>query len=87
MYVSQNNMYVTYPTWTDGGQYTSIYRVSINGAQLTFEAQGNVPGYTINQYSMDEYNGYFRVATNWYNTDTNEQRLRVRLKLDHCRQT
>ena len=68
MYVSQNNMYVTYPTWTDGGQYTSIYRVSINGTQLNFEAQGNVPGYTINQYSMDEYNGYFRVATNWYNT-------------------
>ena len=65
MYVSQNNMYVTYPTWTDGGQYTSIYRVGINGAQLTFEAQGNVPGYTINQYSMDEYNGYFRIATNW----------------------
>jgi len=68
MYVSQNNMYVTYPTWTDGGQYTSIYRVGIDGAQLTFEAQGNVPGYTINQYSMDEYNGYFRIATNWYNT-------------------
>ena len=70
MYVSQNNMYVTYPTWTDGGQYTSIYRVSINGTQLTFEAQGNVPGYTINQYSMDEYNGYFRVATNWWQSNT-----------------
>jgi inhibitor of cysteine peptidase len=67
MYVSQSNMYVTYPTWTDGGQYTSIYRVSINGAQLSFEAQGSVPGYTINQYSMDEYNGYFRIATNWQN--------------------
>ena len=37
MYVSQNNMYVTYPTWTDGGQYTSIYRVAINGAQLTLK--------------------------------------------------
>ena len=67
MYVSQNNMYVTYPTWTDGGQFTSIYRVSINGTQLTFEAQGSVPGYTINQYSMDEYNSYFRIATNWQN--------------------
>ena len=67
MYVSQNNMYVTYPTWTDGGQFTSIYRVSVNGTQLTFEAQGSVPGYTINQYSMDEYNSYFRIATNWQN--------------------
>jgi inhibitor of cysteine peptidase len=65
MYVSTNNIYVTYPTWKDEGQYTSIYRVSINGAQLNFEAQGSVPGYTINQYSMDEYKGNFRIATNW----------------------
>jgi uncharacterized secreted protein with C-terminal beta-propeller domain len=68
MYVSTDNLYVTYPTWTDGGQYTSIYKVSINGAELSFKAQGSVPGYTINQYAMDEYNGYFRIATNWYNT-------------------
>jgi uncharacterized secreted protein with C-terminal beta-propeller domain len=65
MYVSQDNIYVTYPLWTDGGEYTSIYRVSINGAQLNSEAQGMVPGYVINQYAMDENNGYFRVATNW----------------------
>ena len=62
MYVSLGNMYVTYPTW-NGGQYTSIYRVSIDGGSLTFEAKGNVPGYVLNQYSMDEYNGYFRLAT------------------------
>ncbi|MGA3289962.1 MAG: beta-propeller domain-containing protein [Candidatus Bathyarchaeia archaeon] len=68
MYVSQNNMYITYPAWTNSGEFTSIYRVSINGTQLSFEAQGSVPGYTINQYSMDEYNGYFRIATNWQNT-------------------
>src|SRR5208337_3268631 len=41
-----------------------------NGTQLTFEAQGSVPGYTLNQYSMDEYNGYFRVATNWWQGNT-----------------
>jgi inhibitor of cysteine peptidase len=66
MYVSPNNIYVTYPTWTDQGQFTSVYRISINGAQLSSEAQGSVPGYLINQYSMDEdNNGYFRVATTW----------------------
>ena len=72
MYVSQNNMYVTYPTYTDNGEYTSIYMVGINGARLTFEAQGSVPGYTVNQYSMDEYNGYFRVATNTWQGNTNQ---------------
>ncbi len=65
MYVSQNNMYVTYPTYTSQGEFTSIYKVAINGADLSFQAEGNVPGYVINQYSMDEYNGYFRIATNW----------------------
>jgi inhibitor of cysteine peptidase len=67
MYVSTGNMYVTYPTWSDG-QYTSIYRVRIDGNSLAFEAKGNVPGYVLNQYSMDEYNGHFRVATTWQKT-------------------
>jgi inhibitor of cysteine peptidase len=70
MYVSPSNIYVTYPTWTDTGQYTSIYRVSINGLQLNFEARGNIPGTVINQYAMDEYNGNFRVATNWQELDS-----------------
>ena len=70
MYVSPSNIYVTYPTWTDAGEYTSIYRVSINGLQLNFEAKGNIPGNVINQYAMDEYNGNFRVATNWQELDS-----------------
>lgn len=69
MYVSTSNIYVTYSTWNEG-QYTTIYRVRINGATLAFEAKGNVPGYVLNQYSMDEYNGYFRVATTWQNEKT-----------------
>ncbi|HSV48851.1 MAG TPA: beta-propeller domain-containing protein [Candidatus Acidoferrales bacterium] len=67
MYVSTDNLYVTYTGWDQtSGQYTSIYRVAIDGLQLSLAAQGGVPGYTLNQYSMDEYNGYFRIATNWY---------------------
>ncbi len=64
MYVSMDNIYVTYSTWNEG-QYTSIYRVRVNGGALAFEAKGSVPGYVLNQYSMDEYNGRFRVATTW----------------------
>jgi inhibitor of cysteine peptidase len=63
MYVSQGNIYVIYPTFSEQGQYTSIYRVSVAGSTLTFEAKGSVPGTVLNQYSMDEYNGNFRVAT------------------------
>jgi inhibitor of cysteine peptidase len=69
MYVSLGNMYVTYPAWS-GDQYTSIYRVSINEGALAFEAKGSVPGTVLNQYSMDEYNGYFRLATTNWNDKT-----------------
>jgi inhibitor of cysteine peptidase len=64
MYVSTNNIYVTYPNWVNGTDVTSIYRVKIDGLQLTLAAQGGVPGYTINQYALDEYGGNLRIATN-----------------------
>jgi len=71
MYVSLGNIYVTYPAWSDG-QFTSIYRVSIDNGKLTFVAKGSVPGSLLNQYSMDEFNGYFRLATtNWKDTTQN----------------
>jgi inhibitor of cysteine peptidase len=71
MYVSLNNMYVTYPTWSDG-QFTSIYRISVDNGNLSFQAKGVVPGNVLNQYSMDEYNNFFRLATtNWKDTTQN----------------
>jgi uncharacterized secreted protein with C-terminal beta-propeller domain len=49
----------TIVTW----QGTAIYRVQISGDSMTFAAKGNVTGNVLNQYSMDEYNGYFRIVT------------------------
>jgi uncharacterized secreted protein with C-terminal beta-propeller domain len=74
MYVSPSNIYLTYSGWDQtSGQYQSIYRVGINGLQLSVQAQGSVPGYIINQYAMDEYNGYFRVATNYWSQESSKQ--------------
>jgi len=67
MYVSTSNIYVTYSTWNDG-QYTSIYRIRVNEGELSFEAKGSVPGYVLNQYSMDEHKEHFRIATTWQKT-------------------
>ena len=47
-------------------QGTAIYRIQISGPSLTFAAAGNVTGTVMSQYSMDEYNGYFRIATTSY---------------------
>jgi len=77
MYVSLGNIYVTYPTWSEQGQYTSIYRVHVNGSKVDFEAKGNVAGYVLNQYSMDEYNGYFRLATTSQKNQTQQNNVYV----------
>lgn len=42
---------------------TVIHRISISGGEIRHEAEGEVPGRVLNQFSMDEYNGYFRIAT------------------------
>ncbi|MDR1993827.1 MAG: beta-propeller domain-containing protein [Nitrososphaerota archaeon] len=71
MYVSYQNFYVTYSVWDQTiGQYTAIYRIAINDLQLSLEAQGSIPGRVLNQYSMDEYNNSFRVATNYFGSET-----------------
>lgn len=60
MYVSLNNIYVTFPDIAEG---TTIYRVQMQNNNLTAMAQGEVPGQVLNQYSMDEHGDYFRIAT------------------------
>lgn len=42
---------------------TDLYRFSLQDGVITMEDQGSVPGYVLNQFSMDEYNGYFRIVT------------------------
>jgi uncharacterized secreted protein with C-terminal beta-propeller domain len=40
-----------------------VHRIRINNGEITYEAGGSFPGRVLNQFSMDEDNGYFRVAT------------------------
>ncbi len=63
MYVSQNNMYITYSTYDRQIQGTKVHRISIDEGHIEYEASGEVPGYVLNQFSMDEFNHYFRIAT------------------------
>jgi len=72
MYVSLNNMYLVVPNtnvWIlreNGGEpkeETLIYRVKLDQEKIVAEAEGAVSGYVLNQFSMDEYNGFFRIAT------------------------
>jgi uncharacterized secreted protein with C-terminal beta-propeller domain len=74
MYVSLNNIYITFHE-PDG--QTSIYRVRTENKTLTCEAQGKVPGRELNQFSMDEYNNHFRVATTTSVNGTTQNNLYI----------
>ena len=64
MYVSLNNIYLVVPKWSETGtEVTIIHRIHIEGSKIKYEATGQVPGRVLNQFSMDEYRGYFRIAT------------------------
>ena len=44
-------------------QNSTVFRVSYSSGDIAVKTAGSFPGVVLNQFSMDEYNGYFRVAT------------------------
>lgn len=42
---------------------TQIYKFDVNGTAIKLAAQAEVKGTPLNQFSMDEYEGHFRIAT------------------------
>lgn len=46
-----------------GNRNSQLYKFRLNQGKVTFVAEGTVPGTPINQFAMDEHNGYFRIAT------------------------
>ncbi|MDZ5710967.1 beta-propeller domain-containing protein [Jeotgalibacillus haloalkalitolerans] len=75
IYMSKENLYIAsmqhtffpmmdiMPAGGGPGDETEIYKFSIDRLNVQFAAQGKVPGRILNQFSMDEHNGYFRAAT------------------------
>jgi uncharacterized secreted protein with C-terminal beta-propeller domain len=79
IFVSLGNIYITQTmaTYTQkfvqdiwGGYWdygvnekTIIHKISIADGKIEYKSQGEVPGRVLNQFSMDEYQGYLRIAT------------------------
>src|SRR5713101_6092163 len=66
IYVSTHQIYLTQPIWSQVEQ-TAVHRISIDGGSISYQATGTVSGHVLNQFSMDEFNGNFRIATTGYN--------------------
>lgn len=74
MYVSLSNIYVTFQEWEGN---TTIYRLHTADSNITCEANGTVLGHELNQFSMDEDNGYFRIATTTWMNGINRNNLYI----------
>jgi len=61
IYSSPENLYVVSNARSNN---SSIMKFALDGTEVNPVAKGEVEGYLINQFSMDENKGYFRVATN-----------------------
>lgn len=49
--------------WLPQQANTEIFKFSLNGTAVEFLASAQITGSLLNQFSMDEHNGYFRAAT------------------------
>jgi inhibitor of cysteine peptidase len=77
LYASKDHLYVTVtqhekekktrPFFSSERSYTpknsAIYKFKLAQGDVQFMTQGEVPGTILNQFSMDEHNGFFRIAT------------------------
>jgi inhibitor of cysteine peptidase len=73
VFASLSNLYIAQTSWPsfdnigrpvdDMVQSTVITKFTLSGGTVTYAATGKVKGHILNQFAMDEYDGYFRIAT------------------------
>lgn len=73
IYASESNLYITITKYNNRNKSnieyhyfernSIIYKFKLENGNIMYSAQGEVPGSVLNQFSMDEYNSYFRIAT------------------------
>ncbi|MGN0532985.1 MAG: beta-propeller domain-containing protein [Eubacterium sp.] len=69
VYCSMDNLYITVSKYENAGENTEIIKASLNDGKIILESSATVSGYIDDQFSMDEYGGYFRVAVTTQTAD------------------
>lgn len=75
LYVSESHLYAALPAYDYNvirsklqgypcyDYNTTIYKFGLQNGRVAYEAKGKAPGVILNQFSMDEHEGIFRIAT------------------------
>lgn len=75
VYMNHQNLYIAGSQYvfdeasTSYSQFTNILRFEIMDKKLVYRASNQIEGWTLNQFSFDEYDGVLRVATTIYRWD------------------
>lgn len=86
VYMSKKALYVATGAKDDNSAYwsydnTQVYKFEFDDLKINYQATTIVPGKILNQFSMDEYQGNFRIATTkgevWNSKNKSSNRLYV----------
>lgn len=99
-YASPDKLYLSAADYRadDSNPVTRLYSFELSQGSTRFSTAGTVPGTVLNQFSMDEHAGYFRIATtvnqwtqqgdsfvntSWNNVYSLDKNLKVAGSLEH----
>lgn len=69
-YVSTENIYIATENYNSDDMFTELAKFHYDGGHITGVAAGSVRGYLNNSFSLNEYNGYLRVVSTYYDSST-----------------
>lgn len=69
-YVSNNRIFIANTNWSNGEQSTELMSFNFKKGKITAQAGGTVKGYLNDSFSLDEYDGYLRLVTTAWNSQT-----------------
>ncbi len=72
-YVSPENIYIANENWNSDAAMTDIMKFHYEDGRITGTAAGSVKGYLNNSFSLNEYNGFLRAVSTYYDADYEEQ--------------
>lgn len=75
IYMSEDNLYIALSDGFIGD--TSIHKFSVDGLRIQYKGKGTVAGNPLNQFSMDEHKGHFRIATTQQTKDGSANNIYV----------
>ncbi len=79
LYMSQQNLYVMGEGYDNntGENFTEVMKFAVEETQIDFTASAQIAGRIDNQFSADEYEGNFRIATTAFTNGSTDNRITI----------